>query len=278
MSGSRLYILLPVYNRKRKTQDFIAGLKKQTFQDFHLVLLDDGSTDGTADWVKQALPNVTVLQGNGTWWWGGALDVGREWLIQQNLDSDKLVLIINDDTIIDSGFLEKGIQALLASPRSILFAKNFSLKTGALLDAGVLADWKNLYFTCEIREEQINCLSSRGLLLRLEDLISIGGFYPRLLPHYGSDYEYTYRAGKKGYHLFTVPEFRLSYDEASTGLQVIEAQGLVDFFKKSFSKRSPQNPLMWSAFILISCPWQWKIQNVLRVWVRLLRESVKHAL
>ena len=275
MSGNKLFILLPVFNRLKKTQEFIAGLKRQMFQDFHLVLLDDGSTDGTADWVKQALPGVTVIQGNGTWWWGGALHVGRQWLIKQNFDSEKFVMIINDDTIIAPDFLENGIKALESRPRSILFARNYSAKSGALLDAGVFADWKNLFFTCEIKPEQINCLSSRGLLLRISDLIAIGGFYPTLLPHYGSDYEYTYRAGKMGYQLWTVPEFRLSFDESSTGLQVIEARGLMDFWKKSFSKRSPKNPLMWSAFILISCPWLWKLHNLMRVWVRLVRESVQ---
>ena len=276
MSGeAKIFILLPVFNRKKKTQEFIAGLKLQTFQSFHLVLLDDGSTDGTADWVKQALPNVTVIQGNGTWWWGGALHAGREWLIQQKFDSEKLVMIINDDTIIAPDFLENGVKALGSRPRSILFARNYSFKTGALLDAGVFADWKNLYFTCEIEASQVNCLSSRGLLLRVSDLIAIGGFYPTLLPHYGSDYEYTYRASRAGYRLFTAPEFRLSFDESTTGLQVIEAQGVMDFLKKSFSKRSPKNPLMWTAFILIACPWQWKLHNLMRVWVRLFRESMR---
>ena len=51
MKGS-LYILLPVHNRCDITREFIDCLKAQTFQDYHLVLIDDGSTDGTEQMVR----------------------------------------------------------------------------------------------------------------------------------------------------------------------------------------------------------------------------------
>ena len=47
--GEPVYILLPVHNRRAITVRMAEALRGQTRQDFQLVLVDDGSTDGTAD-------------------------------------------------------------------------------------------------------------------------------------------------------------------------------------------------------------------------------------
>lgn len=62
---------------------------------------------------------------------------------------------------------------------------------------GVYADLKKLTFRQAKTKDEINCLSTRGLFLRVKDFKKIGGFYPKLLPHYLSDYEFTIRAYKK---------------------------------------------------------------------------------
>ena len=39
--------------------------------DFMVVLFDDGSTDGTKEWVEENYTNVNILSGDGTNWWTG---------------------------------------------------------------------------------------------------------------------------------------------------------------------------------------------------------------
>ena len=75
-----IYILLPVHNRRELTRDFIDCLKAQTYQNFHLVLIDDGSTDGTDQMVRERIENLTVIRGNGDWWWAGSLQQGFNYL------------------------------------------------------------------------------------------------------------------------------------------------------------------------------------------------------
>ncbi|MEO8935379.1 MAG: glycosyltransferase, partial [Burkholderiaceae bacterium] len=71
---SKIYILLPVHSRRALTERFIRCLQAQTYTDFHVVLIDDGSTDGTAEMVAALLPGrLTILTGTGDWWWGGSL-------------------------------------------------------------------------------------------------------------------------------------------------------------------------------------------------------------
>ena len=75
-----IYILLPVHNRREITGDFIDCLEAQTWQHYHLVLIDDGSTDGTEQMVRERVENLTVIRGNGDWWWAGCLQQGFNFL------------------------------------------------------------------------------------------------------------------------------------------------------------------------------------------------------
>lgn len=261
-----IYILLPVHTRRDITQRFIKCLKLQTYQNYHLLLIDDGSTDGTEDIVRSIIPAVTVLKGTGDWWWAGSLQQGYKWLKSQKIPLSDVIFITNDDTVFESDFFEEGINLLKRQKKTLLLAQCFSRQTQQLLDAGVHVDWRRLTFGQAATPEQINCLSTRGLFLRVSDFFEIGGFYPALLPHYLSDYEFTIRAQRKGMKLITDPLLRLWLDEDATGYHQFEDKPFVNFLKKYFSKKSTANPLVWTAFIALACPWPWKFINWLRIW------------
>jgi GT2 family glycosyltransferase len=100
-----IYILLPVHDRCEITRRFIVCLKAQTYLNYHLILIDDGSTDGTAEMVGEMIPLLTILRGKGDWWWAGSLQRGYEWLKSNSeVSSQDCVLIINDDTEFESDF------------------------------------------------------------------------------------------------------------------------------------------------------------------------------
>ena len=95
-----LYVLLPVHNRITITDGFIACLLSQTFKNYHLILIDDGSNDGTSEMVRSKVPNLTIIRGQGDWWWAGSLQQGLNCLKSQQLSNDDLVLFINDDFLL----------------------------------------------------------------------------------------------------------------------------------------------------------------------------------
>lgn len=46
-------IIIPSYNRLHTLPATIESVMKQTYSDFEIIVADDGSTDGTANWVKK---------------------------------------------------------------------------------------------------------------------------------------------------------------------------------------------------------------------------------
>ncbi len=269
---NKIYILLPVHNRKKITEAFIQCLKVQTYTYFQLILIDDGSTDGTADMVLSYIPDAIVIRGNGSWWWGGSLQQGYDWLKKnKQISEEDYVLIINDDTTFLPDFIETGISIIKNKQRTLLLAQSYDKNTEEFVDAGVHVDWLNLEFKPVEDTSMINCLSTRGLFLRVKDLFSIGKFHPVLLPHYGSDYEYTMRAYKKGFLLTTDKSLVLYMDIDTTGFHAIDEKSKIKYLKKIFSKRSALNPFYWTMFILLSCPRKYIIRVIYTGFIKTMK-------
>jgi GT2 family glycosyltransferase len=268
----RVLIFLPVHNRRATTALFIRSLLAQTHANWHLLLIDDGSSDGTADMVRKEVANLTVLRGNGKWWWGGALDQGYRWLTQHPDHRDDLVLIINDDTQFAPDFLEQAVRAM--KPRSLMLGQLYS-QTGEFVEAGICWNWtKCNWIVMQKYEGGANCFSTRGLFLWARDFGEIGGFHPVLLPHYLSDYEFTMRAHRKGFALISSPEVCLRYDENLTGSRSQEGLSAFRYLKTGLSIKSTSNPVYWTSFVLLACPRRYMPANLRIVWWRFLAPLV----
>jgi GT2 family glycosyltransferase len=180
--------------------------------------------------------------------------------------SSSLVLIINDDTEFDPDFLSHAVDLMKGHTRSLLLAPSYCRETGRKIGGGVKIDWRRLQFSQAERPEEINCLSTRGLFLQMEDFLVLGGFFPQWLPHYLSDYEFTIRAHRRGMKLRVDDSLRLLVDEKTTGFHQFEGGAFRNFCKMYFSRKSDANPFAWSIFIALACPWPWKLPSWMRIW------------
>lgn len=97
-----IFVVLPVHNRWNLTQQFLASLDAQTLPEetnLHLVAVDDGSTDATAQELAKR-PGTTVLIGRGGLWWGGSVAKAIDW-VRPRLREDDFVYLANNDTVLD---------------------------------------------------------------------------------------------------------------------------------------------------------------------------------
>lgn len=53
MNAPKISVLIPLYNRKHYIAQAIDSVMAQTFQDYEVIVRDDGSTDGSADFVEE---------------------------------------------------------------------------------------------------------------------------------------------------------------------------------------------------------------------------------
>ena len=273
----KVFIVLPVHNRREVTRKFVESLKRQTYAPYHLILVDDGSTDGTSDMVVAQIDPVTVIHGRGDWWWAGSLQQGLNTVSGMHPDAKDVLLITNDDVLFDDRFIETAVSTLRNRPGSLLLARSRDPATGKIAETGVEADFRALSFKIAERSENINCLATRGLFLRWSDALTIGAFRPKLLPHYLSDFEWTIRGRRRGLKCITVRDVAIvSQPTAISGRITPEnASGIVEFMKIVFSKKNHLNPIHWTFFICMASDVRYIPRNIARVWWRVVREAVR---
>src|SRR5207248_3039039 len=112
-------IISPVRNRREITLQCLRSLDRidKTNLAVRRIIIDDGSTDGTAEAVAENFPDVEIIHGDGNLWYSGAANLGIKRALQDNPD---YILLINDDTIFDGKFLQFMIETAEKCERNVI--------------------------------------------------------------------------------------------------------------------------------------------------------------
>jgi len=99
-------VIIPVHNSKEATQKLLKHFEKlqPEVRLKNILIVDDGSTDGTNKSIKKAFPKVSVLRGNGSLFWTGAIKAGMAYAIKRNY---KQVFWLNHDCLPNKGAITK---------------------------------------------------------------------------------------------------------------------------------------------------------------------------
>jgi GT2 family glycosyltransferase len=118
---TKVALVIPVYNRRETTLQALRSLSRvdKTGLDTRVYVVDDGSTDGTSNAVRQDFPEVELIAGDGTLHYAGGTNRG----IQAALDwQPDYVITMNDDSIFHDQFLQRLVKTARDNPRSIVGA------------------------------------------------------------------------------------------------------------------------------------------------------------
>lgn len=260
--------MLPVHNRLEITKKFITCLLAQTYQHFHLVLIDDGCTDGTPEYIKDLVTPSTILKGNGNLWWGGSLQKAYKHLLKIKIRQNDLVWICNDDATFDEEYLQKVVDDPKLSGISLVVSPGKCIETD-FTEYGFKINWPDLVVEKLETGETPDAITTRGLYMYYSAFRKIGGFPHYVLPHYLSDLEYTIRAQRKGFELEISDNTLIYVDRSLTGIHQHDARTLGEFFYNNLiSKKTAFNTFYWGNFVLLSAPKGLKLASVLKVYKR----------
>lgn len=208
-----VHVVVPVFNRLSLTQMLVACLRRQTLNHpLRILIVNDGSTDGTADWLATQ-NDIDVLLGDGSLFWGGAVDLAVRHL-QAHSTREDWVLLMNNDTTVAEDFVQCLLDAALKhAPAAVGSVIRDEADHTHLLSVGVNVDaWRLLTYDILDTDKSkaavivdVDALSGRGVLFPMSGLIAVGGMRPRALPHYLADYEVSVRVRKAGWRLLVLP-------------------------------------------------------------------------
>lgn len=199
-----VYCVVPVYNRLEITKRFLKYINEQDYPAIHTVIVDDGSSDGTGEYLAQSSQsNLTVLTGSGDLWWGGAMRLGMSYVMGVAKGSDYL-LMINDDVRIGRNYVTTLVAESVANGASVVGSSQRDELSGQLLGSGVRIDYWGMRFIpvdCVDQNIYVDALPGRGVLFPMRAVHAAGKINSKIFPHYLGDLEYTARAKAAGYKI-----------------------------------------------------------------------------
>lgn len=128
INNRSIAVLMTCHNRREKTLMCLellsnSSIPEEYFLDIYLV--DDGSTDGTSDTVKNNFPEVKIIEGKGDLYWNKGMRLAWE-TASQNRNYD-YYLWLNDDTFIDENAI---FELLECSNEAQKKDRNFAIIVG----------------------------------------------------------------------------------------------------------------------------------------------------
>ncbi|MDF5717578.1 MAG: glycosyltransferase family 2 protein [Rhizonema sp. NSF051] len=212
MDCINLAVLMTCHNRREKTLACLRALYQQDFT-FDVYLVDDGSSDGTSDAVKENYPAVKILKGNGSLFWVGGMRLAFAEALKQTYD---YYLWLNDDTILDPNALNKLFEAdhSLAEkgfPNSIIVGSTQDAVTGEPTYGGAVRSsrwYSNKYEFLPPTQEIQECDTMYGnCVLIPNEVTNLVGNLDSAFIHSLGDMDYGLRARKLGCSIWIAPGF-----------------------------------------------------------------------
>jgi GT2 family glycosyltransferase len=136
----RVSVVIPSWNGRQWLDLVLPSLERQRFRDFEVVVVDNGSTDGTAEHLRARRPGVRVLALESNLGFAAGVNRGiRE-------TRGEYVALVNNDIELHEDFLGALVDALDSSPGAAsVTAKMLELRDRSVIDgAGDVLRWSGL--------------------------------------------------------------------------------------------------------------------------------------
>ncbi|MBP7475942.1 MAG: glycosyltransferase family 2 protein [Pyrinomonadaceae bacterium] len=213
----KLEIITPVHNRVRETLQCLRSLARAdtTGLDIHVVIVDDGSTDGTAEAVAAEFPDVEIVQGDGNLWYTAGTNRGLTAALAHDPD---YILAINNDSIFHEKCIINMVNCAEKYSRSVVGAvllnwdtphQVFQVSPRWELSKGGFRHWnRQTVWTLPSRAWEVEIVVGNCVLYPASAIRECGLMDEKRLVHWG-DAEYTPRMKKRGWRLLIEPTARV---------------------------------------------------------------------
>jgi GT2 family glycosyltransferase len=213
-------VIIVNWNGREFLQECLEGLRRQIYRAFSVILVDNGSRDGSTAFVSENYPEVAIV----------ALKDNRGFAAANNIAlhtvETELVALLNNDAVPDPLWLKSLVEALEEHPQAGMAASKMLFHDrremidragdGYTRAGAALLRGRGLSADCHRIREWVFGACAAAALYRMAMLRDIGFFDEDFFLLY-EDVDLSFRAQLKGYQCLYVPE-ALIYHRSSSSI------------------------------------------------------------
>jgi GT2 family glycosyltransferase len=217
-------IVIPTYNGKALLATCLESLDRHLHRDrswgAEIIVADDGSTDGTAEWLAEHHPRVRLVRTGRNCGFCAAANAGIA------AARGHFIQLLNNDTEVTHGWLEAGLAPFadptVGSVAPLVLVRSDPNRVDSAGDSYSLAGWpvKRGHGQPADRwssrpAEEVFAASGSSAFYRAEAIRQVGGFDP-LLGSYYEDVDLGFRLRWAGYRCIFSPRSRVLHEISAT--------------------------------------------------------------
>jgi GT2 family glycosyltransferase len=241
MDIPKVIVLILSYNGKHLLEDSISSYLKNNYPNFEVVVIDNGSTDGTKEWVEKNYPQVKVLRTDVNLKYSGGFNLGLKYAFSEK--KADFVLITNNDVKVDENVIEELVKTAQKDKKiGFVTGKVYYYDQPSILQTvGKYEDpirWNGEHIGN--REKDVGQYEEESerifaddiyMLVRREVYERVGG-YDTMFAFQAEEYDWQARAKKAGFKIYYTPKAKIWHKESAT-------IGKRSAFKAYYDARNP---------------------------------------
>lgn len=207
-------IVIPNYNGVEHLKTCYESLKKQSYDNFRLILVDNGSKDDSVKYTKEQFPQAEIVEMGYNSGFAKAVNAG----IKRSMEAEDtgLILLLNNDIELSPDFLEEAIETFKRIPEASILAvkmlnyfdRNIIDDCGDFIKSGggsPLARGHGEQDTGEYNKEEFIFGACAGAAFYKPEVFRKTGYFDETFFAYYEDIDLSFRAQLAGFKCYYTP-------------------------------------------------------------------------
>lgn len=261
MTYPDVFIVIVVHNRVQITRGCLLSLTAQSYTKFKIVVVDDGSSDGTEEMIRTEFPDVIILKGDGNLWWSGGTNLGVSYSLKHG---SQYIITLNDDTLPDSDFVLKMVESAHKRKGCLIGASAVDIETQKTIYCGERINWALARYDSLLNDlsqnelfglHEVTHFPGRGLIIPAEVFNKHGLYDSNNFPQLAADYDFTHKVVRAGVKIYCDLDIKLKiYHYASGDVQYRKKRNLKNYIKHLFDIKGGGNLKIFIKYAVKNCP------------------------
>ena len=231
LPAARVSVVIVNWNGQRFLQDCLSAVLAQSYADYEIILVDNGSDDGSADWVAEQFPMVRLIR--------NPVNLGFAAGNNQAICASRseFIATLNNDTRVEPNWLTELVRVMESDPTigacasKMLFADRPQMinSTGICIDrVGIAWDRRGGEPDTNVETEPLEVFGAcAGAALYRRAMFEQIGLFDTDFFMYFEDVDLAWRARLAGWRCLYVPTARVCHHHSASS---VEGSAFKDFY------------------------------------------------